>query len=81
MKKMPMNILLPEDIARDLRSYIAKRQISKFIAQAVEEKLFKKKEQLAKDLITSSSDNIRKKEGEEWDQLLIEDGLNDENQY
>ena len=80
MKKLPMSIFLPEDLVRDLRSYVPKRKISEFIARSIEEKLKTKKAQMAKDLITASSDNMRIKECESWDTLL-EDGLNEENQY
>ena len=72
--------MLPENVAKDLKAYIGRRKMSAFICNAIEEKLNKKKEEFAKDLVLASADTRREKESDSWD-TLIEDGFNDENQY
>jgi len=56
MPTQRINISLPNDIARDLRRIIPERSRSKFIAQALEEKL-KRKRNLKKDFIASLKAN------------------------
>lgn len=51
-----INITLPDELVRDLRRAIAERKRSKFIAEAVSEKL-KKKRNLKKDWIKSLKAN------------------------
>jgi len=80
MKKSPITILLPNELIKDLRSYVPRGKISEFISTAVFEKIKDRKKQLAKDFITASTDTLRKKEFDSWDEL-IEDGLNDQNNY
>jgi len=56
MPTQRINISLPNDIARDLRRIIPERSRSKFIAEALEEKL-KRKRNLKKDFIASLKAN------------------------
>ena len=51
-----INIMLPNELARDLRRSIPARKRSKFIAEALEDKL-KSKKSLKKDLIKSLKAN------------------------
>jgi len=51
-----MNISLPADLARDLRRSVPERSRSKFIAEALQEKL-KRKRNLKKDFIRSLKAN------------------------
>ena len=52
MQTQRINISLPGDLARDLRRTIPERSRSKFIAEALEDKL-KRKKNLKRDLIKS----------------------------
>ena len=52
MQTQRINITLPNDLARDLRRSIPSRSRSKFIAEALQEKL-KRKKNLKKEFIVS----------------------------
>ncbi len=64
-----INIILPDDLARDLRSSIPSMKRSKFIAEALKDKLSKKKN-LKKEWIKNLRANYEyyKKIGEEIDE-------------
>lgn len=57
MQTKRMNITLPEDLASELRRTIPERSRSKYIAQALRERLTKKKN-LERDLIKSAKAQI-----------------------
>lgn len=73
MQTQRINISLPADLARDLRRTIPERSRSKFIAEALTERL-KKKRSLKKDLIRSLKANAQfyKKEYEPWKAIEVE---------
>ncbi len=73
MQTQRINISLPNDIARDLRRTIPERSRSKFIAEALEEKLRRKKN-LKKDFIASLKANRKYDEqvAKEWSALEVE---------
>ncbi len=75
MQTQRINITLPNDLARDLRTVIPNRQRSKFIAGAVKEKLSKKKN-FKKEWIKSLKANRKfyEKVSKEWDSTVA-DGL------
>ena len=66
MQTQRLNITLPSTIARDLRRTIPARSRSKFIAEALEDKL-KRKKNLKRDLIKSLKAN------RELDKQIMED--------
>lgn len=80
MKNIPITLTLPEDLVKDLHLYISNRQISKFVAQMVEQGLKIKKELLAREFQEASQDIERNTEIEQWD-AIIGDGLNETNDY
>ena len=80
MKSVPITLTLPDHLVRDLHLYISRRQISKYIAQLIEQNLNEKKENLAKEFREANSDEERNREIELWD-TLEEDGLNETNSY
>ena len=73
MQTQRINISLPRDLARDLRKRIPERSRSKFIAQALEEKL-KRKRNLRKEFIASLKANRKYDEeiAKEWSALEVE---------
>lgn len=75
MQTQRINITLPNDLIRDLRTSIPSRGRSKFIAEAVKEEL-EKKRNLKRDLIKSLKANSKlyKKVMKEWDSTVA-DGL------
>jgi hypothetical protein len=79
-KNVPITLTLPESVIRDLHLYISRRGISKFVAQAVEERLEAAKQKLAREFKEASQDNERNLEIEQWDSLSDE-GLNEGNEY
>lgn len=80
MKNLPITLTLPENLIRDLHLYIAKRQISKFIAEMLKKELEHKKKLLAREFQEASQDSERNAEIQLWD-TLIEEGLDETNTY
>lgn len=80
MKNIPITLTLPEELVKDLHLYISNRQISKFVAQLVEQGLKRKKEMLAREFQEASQDIERKGEIELWD-TAMGDGLDETNEY
>ncbi len=80
MSNIPITLTLPEELIKDLHQYIAKRQISKFIAELVAEGLEVEKNKLAKEFQEASQDTTRNEEIEIWD-TLSKDGLDETNAY
>lgn len=80
MRKVPITLSLPEDIVKDLHLYISKRQISKFVAQTLENGLRSEKEKLALEFREASEDKERNAEIELWD-TLSDEGLDEKNKY
>lgn len=74
MQAQRLNITLPYEIARDFKRAIPAKKRSKFIADAVKEKLPKRN--LKKELVKSLKANFifYKEEGKVWD-ATIADGL------
>lgn len=76
MQTQRINITLPNDLARDLRKTIPARSRSKFISEAVSEKLLQKKKNRIskKELIKSLKANYDyyKKVAKEWEATEVE---------
>lgn len=73
MQTQRINITLPNDLARDLRKSIPPRSRSKFIAEALEERL-KRKKNLKKEFIKSLKANRKfyEKVYEDWKPIEVE---------
>lgn len=73
MQTQRINITLPDDLARDLRKTIPARSRSKFISEALKEKLSKKRN-FKKEWIESLKANYEfdKKVMEEWSATEVE---------
>lgn len=80
MRKIPITLTLPEDLVRDLHLYLSKGQISRFVSEIVEKGLKSEKEKIAKEFQEASKDKERNAEIELWNDL-IQDGLNEDNEY
>jgi hypothetical protein len=80
MRNIPITLTLPEDLIKDLHLYISRRQISKFVAEQVENGLKIKRETLAREFREANQDAERNAEIELWD-TLIGDGINETNKY
>lgn len=80
MKNIPITLTLPEELVRDLHLYISNRQVSKFVAQLVEEGIKIKKEALAREFQEANHDEDRTAEANLWD-ATIRDGLDETNEY
>jgi len=80
MRKVPLTITLPENVVRDMRSYVSQRQISNFISELVQQEISKKKEILAKAFEELAKDEHANEEAKLWD-TTIGDGLDETNEY
>lgn len=73
MQTQRLNITLPSNIARDLRRSIPERSRSRFIAEAVGDKL-KRKKNLKKDLVKSlkANYNFDRAVMKDWSAIEVE---------
>ncbi len=74
MKHEHLTISIPEDVKRDLNLYVKPRGISRFITNAVVEKLEEQYKLAAKDEKSNQ-------EFKEWESATIEDGLDKTNEW
>lgn len=81
MPHQHMTISIPENVKRDLYLYIKKRGISRFITEAIIEKLSSKKISLEEQYAAAAKDEKRNSEFKEWEDATIEDGLNESNKW
>lgn len=81
MKHEHMTISIPENIKRELYLYVEKRGISRFITDAVTEKLKNKKLSLEEQYRLAAQDEERNREFKNWENVTINDGLNDSNDW
>ena len=79
MKNEHMTISIPSDIKRELYQYVAKRGISRFIAEAVVEKLRGKKLSLDEQYRQAGMDEEMNREFKVWEDGTVGDGLNESN--
>lgn len=80
MKNIPITLTLPESLVKDLHLYIARRQISKYVAELIEKGLESRKEILAREYREAAKDDERNSEIKLWD-TLVGDGLDETNEY
>ncbi|OJW49134.1 MAG: hypothetical protein BGO67_11265 [Alphaproteobacteria bacterium 41-28] len=67
-----LSITISEDLYDNLKHTVSSRQISKFVSEAVKEKLCKKNEELYQAYLEASQDLEREQELKEWDILNVE---------
>jgi metal-responsive CopG/Arc/MetJ family transcriptional regulator len=75
-----ITISLPQKIVKDLHLFVKKRGISKFIEEAVTEKLEAKKSIKEQQYIDAANDQERNQIFQEWD-ALASDGINEQNEW
>lgn len=81
MKHEHMTISIPQNVKRDLYLYVESRGISRFITEAVVEKLKSKKLSLEDQYKLAGKDEERNQEFKEWEDAMIGDGLNEKNDW
>jgi hypothetical protein len=81
MRHEHMTISIPENVKRDLYLHIKKRGISRFITEAIIEKLNIKKLSLEDQYKAAAKDEERNNEFKEWEDTMIGDGLNETNDW
>ena len=81
MKHEHLTISIPSEIKRDLYLYVEKRGISRFIAEAVKEKLKGKKLSLEEQYKLAAQDEESNREFKEWENGTIRDGLDESNAW
>jgi len=68
-----LSVTISEDLYDALKHTVSSRQISKFVSEAVKEKLSKKNEELYLAYLAASLDQEREKDLKEWDALSMEE--------
>lgn len=81
MKHEHLTISIPSNIKRELYLYVKKRGISRFITEAVEEKLKSIKMSLEEQYKLAAQDEERNKEFKEWENGTVGDGLDESNEW
>lgn len=67
MRNIPITLTLPVNLVRELRQYVPRGQISKFVAQLVAKGLQIKKAKIAREFLEASKDRSRNAEIKLWD--------------
>lgn len=81
IKHEHMTISIPQNVKKDLYLYVKSRGISRFITEAVVEKLKGKKLSLEEQYKLAAKDENRNQEFKEWEDTMIGDGLNETNDW
>lgn len=81
IKREHMTISIPQNVKHDLFLYVESRGISRFITEAVVEKLKKRKLSLEEQYKLAAKDEERNLEFKEWENEMIGDGLNETNDW
>lgn len=81
MKHEHLTISIPPQVKRDLYLYIEPRGISRFITDAVVEKLKDRKLSLEEQYKLAAKDEKRNEVFKEWEDDMIADGLNEANDW
>lgn len=76
-----LTISIPQDVKRDLYLHVESRGISRFITNAVIEKLKDKKNSLEEQYKLAGKDEKRNQEFKEWENSMLGDGLNETNDW
>lgn len=76
-----MTISIPQNVKRELYRYVEKRGISRFITEAVIEKLKSKKLSLEEQYRLAAQDEKRNQVFKEWEDVMINEGLNESNDW
>lgn len=72
MEMRTLSITMSDDLYDSLKHTVASRKISKFVSEAVAEKLNKKREILYQAYLEASHDVEREKELNDWDLISVE---------
>lgn len=81
IKHEHMTISIPQNVKRDLYLFIEPRGISRFITEAVIEKLKGKKLSLEEQYKLAAKDEERNEEFKQWEEAMLGDGLNETNDW
>jgi hypothetical protein len=76
-----MTISIPQNVKHDLYLYVKARARSRFITEAVVEKLKAKKMSLEEQYKLAAKDEERNREFKQWEDSMIGDGLNETNDW
>lgn len=71
-KMRTLSVTISDDLYNCLKHTIASQKISKFVSEAVTEKLNKKREDLYQAYLEASQDVEREKDLKDWDTISIE---------
>ncbi|MBX9696520.1 MAG: hypothetical protein K2X53_00370 [Alphaproteobacteria bacterium] len=67
-----LSVTISDALYTNLKRSVSSQKISKFVSEAVSEKLTKKKEALYQSYLEASQDTEREKEIKDWDSLSVE---------
>lgn len=67
-----LSVTISDELYTNLKRAVSSQKISKFVSEAVSEKLTKKEEALYQSYLEASKDADREKEIKDWESLSIE---------
>lgn len=79
-KHKNITLSLPQELIAELHLFAQKRGVSRFVEEAIVEKLESKKSSLEQQYIDAAKDELRNKEFADWE-LFAGDGLDDQNSW
>lgn len=76
VKTVNQTFSIPADVSQDLHAYVKRREMSRFVTEAIRKELLAKKLELRKHYAEANQDPGQLEAKEDWDSTSA-DGLND----
>ena len=73
VKKIVQTFSIPVDVSQELHTYVKRREMSRFVSDAIRKELLSKKEELRKAYLAANKDAGQKEAMSEWENT-VDDG-------
>ena len=72
-KKINQTFSIPQDVSRELHTYVRRREMSQFVSNAIRKELFFRKNELRQAYLSANADEGQQEAMKEW-KNTIQDG-------
>ena len=69
-RKVVQTFSIPSDVSKELHTYVKKREMSRFVSDAIRKELASRKEELRKAYISANKDQGQKEAVAEWETTI-----------
>ena len=69
-KKIIQTFSIPADVSQELHTYVKRREMSRFVSDAIRKELVSKKEELRKAYVAANKDRGQKEGMAEWESTI-----------